>query len=423
MSNSTRTLSARLRYRDDSKQGDRSGYWVPRCNVNECVQCMIEADEQANTIVHYYLLPHKERSSDLSEATVDLVILPTGKERLKLKQHGIPLIDTVELPSKQILWKQIESDVFPRLSMRQWMAALPGASSELTLSSDDDDGIADAWLWLPHHGLVVLERADRVTIDGLLKPPTAGDPIDGWKDPPQPTALPERIAGFEIWPVPSADDTLQDLASDFGQQACNLGDANTGSDGPSEGSSTSSFKNQFQAWVLRKADKLFGDKQAKEKKRVPNKNSKDALRRPEQNTQPDRCPARKRSAFQGITASLHERLSKAIEGQRERQLQKLLDMAKNNPDEALKYAIPLAGGEAFRGLSIPGDQLLSRIPNYNFAGNGANGPVDFWHIDGQLQTDLRRAYLEMANREVAAGRHRRAGSSRSALRRRAGRRG
>lgn len=95
---------------------------------------------------------------------------------------------------------------------------------------------------------------------------------------------------------------------------------------------------------------------------------------------------------------------------RNRQIDKLLDMLHSNPDEGLKFAIPFGGqfGGMFRGLTIPGFSLLSRLVDFNLSGMGGGGPADIWDIDYDRQQRLINRYRELAEREIRLGRYRRA---------------
>ena len=79
----------------------------------------------------------------------------------------------------------------------------------------------------------------------------------------------------------------------------------------------------------------------------------------------------------------------------------------SNPDEGLRYALPL-GGDAGRGLARPGDRLGTRNTNFNLSNFNQSRPADPWHLSYEMQEKLRANYRRLATRELQLGRHRRA---------------
>lgn len=100
-------------------------------------------------------------------------------------------------------------------------------------------------------------------------------------------------------------------------------------------------------------------------------------------------------------------ISQQIEDQRNREIQRLMHMLQNNPDEGLKFAIPFSNGD-HRGLAPPGGSLGLRDVNFNLNRLGGRGPADVWNLSPPYQMQLAQRYRELANRELQLGRHRRA---------------
>lgn len=90
-----------------------------------------------------------------------------------------------------------------------------------------------------------------------------------------------------------------------------------------------------------------------------------------------------------------------LQRQREGEIQRLLKMLEKNPDQGLRYALPLTGSEAGRGIAPPGGKLQSRNPI--FGARGGWGPADVWDLSANTQWQLRQKYLDLANRELAMG--------------------
>ena len=97
----------------------------------------------------------------------------------------------------------------------------------------------------------------------------------------------------------------------------------------------------------------------------------------------------------------------ADEELRRREVYRLLDLLAKNPDEGLKFALPV-GGDLGRGIAPPSNQLGPRNVDFDLRQLGGGRAADAWSLPGNLHWKLRRHYRELANREIGLGRHRRA---------------
>ncbi|MFN3148750.1 hypothetical protein [Bremerella sp.] len=102
-----------------------------------------------------------------------------------------------------------------------------------------------------------------------------------------------------------------------------------------------------------------------------------------------------------------ERMNEAVLSEREKEINRLMNLLEMNPDEGLKWALPI-GGESHRGLASPSSQLSQRNPNFSMGGVSGGGPADHWDLSHQRQQELVHKYRELANREIGLGRFRRA---------------
>lgn len=96
-----------------------------------------------------------------------------------------------------------------------------------------------------------------------------------------------------------------------------------------------------------------------------------------------------------------------IEKKREEELKRLMRMFEENPDEALKYALPLDSPYLKRGNAPPSDQLSKRDTNFDMNRIGGGGAVDSWNT-GDYHAKLRELYQKAAEREIQAGRFKKA---------------
>jgi hypothetical protein len=120
---------------------------------------------------------------------------------------------------------------------------------------------------------------------------------------------------------------------------------------------------------------------------------------------------------QNILGVLLDRLQSFIEKQLERLLEKredeinrLLQLFQNDPDEALRYAIPLFSNYQGRGLSSTPSSILRRQDPLDFSLNSLSGgeALDSWDIDGYRHQSLYQQYLQAANQKIKEGDFRKA---------------
>ena len=96
-----------------------------------------------------------------------------------------------------------------------------------------------------------------------------------------------------------------------------------------------------------------------------------------------------------------------LSSQRENELKRLLNLLKNDPDQGLRYAMPLHGG-SHRGQTAPTGRLGERTPDFHVGQLGGSGPADAWDLPWEYQVKLTQSYRDLAQREMRLGNHRRA---------------
>ncbi|WP_373550307.1 hypothetical protein [Haliscomenobacter sp.] len=109
---------------------------------------------------------------------------------------------------------------------------------------------------------------------------------------------------------------------------------------------------------------------------------------------------------------LEMRISKMLadlQKQRESEIDRLLKLYQDDPEEALRYSIPLDSPYEGRGIAPPSGLLgRNNAPDFNLGGLNTGGPRDNWELDAQRQVALRQHYLRLANQKIAEGDYRKA---------------
>jgi hypothetical protein len=86
---------------------------------------------------------------------------------------------------------------------------------------------------------------------------------------------------------------------------------------------------------------------------------------------------------------------------RQKSLDKLLEMLKDDPEQGLQYAIPLNSEDMARGLGRSGGDLM-RNDDYSLNGGSSTG-VDYWDMDDGTSYRLRQQYERLAVKEQQKG--------------------
>lgn len=91
-----------------------------------------------------------------------------------------------------------------------------------------------------------------------------------------------------------------------------------------------------------------------------------------------------------------------LEKKRNAEIDRLLKLFEDNPEEALKYSIPLEGPYAGRGIAPPSSRLFRHGTNFNLRGLGGGRRVDAWNIAGTNYQNLRAKYQKAAQQLIKA---------------------
>lgn len=97
---------------------------------------------------------------------------------------------------------------------------------------------------------------------------------------------------------------------------------------------------------------------------------------------------------------------KDISSARQRELNRLIEMMAKDPEQGLRYALPLGGHEARRGKAASGWKLGQR--SLRLGNSQGGGAVDGWDLDHETQLKLEQQYRKAAAAAEADGNHERA---------------
>jgi tetratricopeptide (TPR) repeat protein len=263
---------------------------------------------------------------------------------------------------------------------------------------------ADALLvWLPDLGLLSLAQSEVLSLADLLRAPAISP--TAWDAAEPGPALNTRLLSLQPMDPPTLDDFRQAAQDGIGSQAAQTGDLPPSPREASPGLAAGAGRalTQGVAGAIGAAGGLF-DKVKGLFSSTPRPASNSAAA----NAAAAAAQAAGPSMFQRLrdwATQQQQRITDSISAARDRELTRLLEMLQKNPDEGLRYAIPLAG-DAARGIASPGSQLTRRDTNFRFG--GGSGPSDYWAIAEQNRQALIARYRDLASREIALGRHRRA---------------
>ena len=234
--------------------------------------------------------------------------------------------------------------------------------------------------WLhPGVGLVMFSDEEALRVRDLVEPPAAAP--RRWDRAQSGISRPPRLVSVEPEVEPTVQDVLDDAREDIGSQ--NVEEM------PEEGAPEESSES--------------GEPLTKQAKRK----ALEALnwlteRAPEKASEPtwvNRVQDWARKKLKGMDPKLRQ--------ERNRELAKLLQLLKDDPDKGLKYAIPMRGSGS-RGLAEPGARLGAHGTDFDLSRLGGGRPADSWDAPYELRQRLIEEYRAAALAALKLGRHRRA---------------
>jgi tetratricopeptide (TPR) repeat protein len=103
-----------------------------------------------------------------------------------------------------------------------------------------------------------------------------------------------------------------------------------------------------------------------------------------------------------------EQVGADLRSARDREIARLMKLLDSDPDNGLRFALPIGSGNDIRGFSAPGSSLGPRDTTFSLSRLGGGHAADPWDLDWKTQNELTRRYRDLAVRELRLGRHRRA---------------
>lgn len=236
------------------------------------------------------------------------------------------------------------------------------------------------YLFHPASGLVRFEPAERLGLAELLRPGTLR--AQSWNGASPGLNFPSRLLSITPELPLTFEAILRQGRDDIGTLPPALKDLPPAPNEPSAG-------------ILAELGRHLQEKLARALKRLTELAPRTALHPTWVNRLEDWANRQLRQVQESLLAA------------RNREIQRLLHLLATNPDVGLRFALPMGGG-APRGVGAPGDRLLPREVNFNLDRLGGGGPSDLWDLPQNYFNELVQRYRQLAEREVALGRHRRA---------------
>jgi tetratricopeptide (TPR) repeat protein len=237
---------------------------------------------------------------------------------------------------------------------------------------------AASYVWHPVAGLIGFEEDEIRSVGDLLEqlPETEAD----WDQADPGTTFSPRLVSVEVDRPISIESIMQSARGDIGNRSGALDELPT-APGEGRGASLARIASLPLAAMGSAIDWIASKLPALPKAVQPN-------------------------WLQRINKWLSTAVSAEWQSARDRELRRLMEMLKNEPDEGLQYALPLDGTGEGRGLARPTARLFRRLVDFRFWSRG--GPADPWLITPAMRHELATRYRELADREIRLGRHRRA---------------
>lgn len=382
-------LELGLRYHPQA-QRSATAWYFPSADVAEWlnVLCRSGWDQAALRCV-----PIPRSRTDLSPRGVLFVSAQFAKPHVSRKEQVAPRPSPWQIDRRLQPFGELHARFYLPVEASLNAALSPDEFSELQADADS------LLVWLPDLGLISLASDEALRVADLLQAPPWTEGRWSFAEPAP--ALNTRLLSLQPWDPPTLANFRQSAQDDIGTQSAKAGDLPPSPREAAPGVVAGASRALAQgiagtvaatAGMLDKLKQLFSA--------GPQSTSNASA------AQPQPASPSLLTRIRQWAAQTQQQITDSVSAARDRELTRLLDLLQNNPDEGLRYAIPLAG-DAPRGVAPPGAQLTARDINFRSGGSGS-GPADYWDIAYQNRLALIARYRDLANREIALGRHRRA---------------
>jgi tetratricopeptide (TPR) repeat protein len=345
-----------------------AAYYLPGEDVSAWIAAMAGWNTPMGAL-RLYIVPKSSR--DLSPAGA-LVIgrgLPPGAESPACLPYGC-LAGKLYLPA--------QSEIQPAATDEEFRRLLPG----------------HLYVLHPSTGLVGFEQADALGPHQLIAPPAPAD--EQWNRAVPGVGGAARLRSVTVPPVGSPGDLLEqgreDIANDSPDDIPELPNDPAGSmAGRAAGKALLGMFKFFGA-----IGNALGGKGGPP--RADEAGAKGGSISPG-----DKRPGALGNWLNRKMTALSQRLLAA----RFKEIARLMQLMETDPDQGLRYALPLAG-LGHRGLAAPGARLAPRSTRFELGMLSGGRAADLWDMPYEYQARLTQQYRQTANREMELGRFRRA---------------
>jgi tetratricopeptide (TPR) repeat protein len=334
-------------------------------------------------------------------------LLVDGVERGAFLRISSPMRLQVRVPLEQVasvIEMRLISDS-THMNREVWIP-LAGKLLPEPLAAEWDLLLADQkeiLVWHPMFGLLGFDRSQRCGIESLIQ--IMPLPARRWSDATEGTALPERLIRVDGPAPPTLQQWLANTEKNIGKNSGELLGLS-----PSQAERRGNLADDFKMRFLAALGKSISKVTEWMARAARNKNS------PNDKPVNSSAPAKK-SPTQGSALSTMQwaqqirewaknqmqQWSEALEARRNASVNRLLEMLATNPDDGLKYAIPMSDVDAMRGMGKAGSELVAH--DWRSAGSGGG---DAWSVNADLRSRLLIQYRQLALREFKNGRFERA---------------
>jgi tetratricopeptide (TPR) repeat protein len=270
---------------------------------------------------------------------------------------------------------QFETDV----DDRDWAELLP-----------TDDRL---YVWHPTAGLIAMAEDRVLRVVDLLRPPLRS--TTAWDAAVPGLAMNSRLLSITLEEPPDAQQILDEGRDEIGSQQPLVETLPPSPLEPAAGAGIALFAMRQIAkavqWLAAQLPKSSGRQSPGQNQPAPSPAGKPGLR----------------ARLEGWAQRQIARIATAMQAARHREIARLLNLLETNPDEGLKFALPMGEG-LHRGRAAPGSKLTPRNVDFSHKKLGGGKAADVWELPYEYHQQLIERYRALANREIRLGRYRRA---------------